>query len=131
MGHKVIFSKKDGSETSAIFPTLAIAQSYLKTVSNGKIETGGCDDNFAITKCPSSKEAQERRKQEKILKQKEAKVFNLDKLYEAEPEHTEEIDEIEIVPELQEEKKEIEHICHCGKPCQKGLTLCYTCRRYR
>jgi hypothetical protein len=129
MSHKVIFLNRDGSMGSQTFPTLRVASVYARGVKGGCVVPGGTDETFTITVCgtPEEEEAKRARARE---------ALNIERAAEASFEAGVEVvlqggTSSEALDAANAASANVENMCACGKRCNKGMTACYSCMRYR
>jgi hypothetical protein len=130
--HRVVFIEKSGKSGSASFPTLHIATMYARTVKSGKVVEGGTDEltSVAVVKCEAPEIVNAKRQilNESILREHAAEAY-----MEAGTETrllggstSEALDNASSA-----RAQVMRNLCACGKSCPIGMSVCYSCRRYR
>jgi hypothetical protein len=128
VSHKVNYREKNGAAASATFPTFALAVGYARTVKCGVVEPGGCDDAFSVTKCGSREEEEAKRARAgaSLAREREAEAY-IEAGVQARLTGASVSDALDAAVVA---AAEVRGVCGCGKPCPRGMTACYTCRRY-
>lgn len=130
--HTVSYIERNGSLGTVRFPTLALAANYARTVKGGKVLPGGTDEQKSVNVVKLGTA-----EQEQAIRQRRAMEEMSERIAETEMEvgcqailsgasPSEALDMARnAVANLN-----VGNLCSCGKRCGKGMTACYSCRRY-
>lgn len=119
MSHKVVYTLRNGTTETKVFPKLSIANNYALGV-KGKVVEGGSDDDFVVKKLGT--QAEEDAKRERLPEVVDAKK-NMNKMHARSQ-------TLHSVAHDQEEEENDGMLCACGKRCSPGMSSCYSCVRY-
>lgn len=124
--HQVTFTEKNGKAGSAMFTSLVLATMYAKTVKGGQVIPGGSDEGVTlITKCGTPEEENAKRESLNVERGAEAYMEAGTQTRLMGGSSSEALDNASFA------ESEVRATCFCGKHVSRGMTACYSCRRYR